>query len=144
MQPMIAIATPGRWPVRSEICAVTSCRSKSVRPHEGHETNSVLVERMREPCSRPKDVVRSRLGVEVGAGLRLESDAVAEAVAEQPAHLRAELERELDLSDGGARWWITAQSMPRASSVAKSAARRVQPRELVGHVEQHEGVVARP
>jgi hypothetical protein len=39
MQPMMAIATPGRWPVRSEICAVTSCRSKRVRPHEGHDTN---------------------------------------------------------------------------------------------------------
>ena len=58
MHPMTAMATPGRWPVRSEMAAVTSCRSNSVRPHEGHETYSVFVLRMREPCSRPNDVRR--------------------------------------------------------------------------------------
>mmetsp|Transcript_2390 Transcript_2390/g.6032 ORF Transcript_2390/g.6032 Transcript_2390/m.6032 type:complete len:278 (-) Transcript_2390:1201-2034(-) len=60
MQPMTAIATPGRWPVRVRIWSVTSCRLNSVRPHDGHDTYSVLVLRMREPCSRPKLVVRRK------------------------------------------------------------------------------------
>mmetsp|Transcript_12345 Transcript_12345/g.31180 ORF Transcript_12345/g.31180 Transcript_12345/m.31180 type:complete len:295 (-) Transcript_12345:1263-2147(-) len=55
MQPITAMATPGRWPVRAAISAVTVCRSKSVRPQDGHETNSVLVLRMREPCSSAKE-----------------------------------------------------------------------------------------
>ena len=55
---MIAIVTPGKCPVLSEICAVTSWRSNSVRPHDGHDTNSVLTLRMREPWRRPKDAVR--------------------------------------------------------------------------------------
>mmetsp|Transcript_15939 Transcript_15939/g.64275 ORF Transcript_15939/g.64275 Transcript_15939/m.64275 type:complete len:390 (+) Transcript_15939:646-1815(+) len=60
MQPMMAIVTPGRWPVRCEIVSVTSCRSNNVRPHEGHDTNSVLTLRMREPCRSPKEAVRKK------------------------------------------------------------------------------------
>ena len=52
MQPMMAMETPGRCPVRTRICSVTSCRSNSVRPQLGHDTYSVLVLRMREPCAR--------------------------------------------------------------------------------------------
>ena len=40
MHPMTAMVTPGKWPVASVIAAVVSCKSKSVRPHDGHETNS--------------------------------------------------------------------------------------------------------
>mmetsp|Transcript_3297 Transcript_3297/g.10166 ORF Transcript_3297/g.10166 Transcript_3297/m.10166 type:complete len:249 (+) Transcript_3297:266-1012(+) len=72
MQPMMAMVTPGRWPVRSEICAVTSCRSKSVRPHDGHDTNSVLTLRMRLPCSNPNDAVR-RKSTSKGASTRTPS-----------------------------------------------------------------------
>jgi len=39
-------------PVRSEMAAVTSCRSNSVRPHDGHDTYSVFVLRMRDPWRR--------------------------------------------------------------------------------------------
>mmetsp|Transcript_55280 Transcript_55280/g.131300 ORF Transcript_55280/g.131300 Transcript_55280/m.131300 type:complete len:243 (+) Transcript_55280:323-1051(+) len=59
MQPMTAMVTPGRCPVASEIFAVTSWRSKRVRPQEGHETYSVLMLRIREPWRRPKDVRRT-------------------------------------------------------------------------------------
>ena len=52
MQPMTAMDTPGRCPVRWRICSVTSCRSNSVRPHDGHDTYSVLVLRMRDPCEQ--------------------------------------------------------------------------------------------
>merc|ERR1719247_3306718 len=58
MQPMIAMVTPGKCPVLSEICAVTSWRSNNVLPQEGHDTNSVLTLRMREPCNSPNDAVR--------------------------------------------------------------------------------------
>jgi hypothetical protein len=41
---MIAIATPGKWPVFCFICSVTSWRSNSVLPHDGQETKSVLTD----------------------------------------------------------------------------------------------------
>mmetsp|Transcript_8928 Transcript_8928/g.25948 ORF Transcript_8928/g.25948 Transcript_8928/m.25948 type:complete len:250 (-) Transcript_8928:1203-1952(-) len=59
MQPMTAMDTPGRWPVLAAISAVTVCRSKSVRPQEGQETNSVLTLRMREPWRSAKERGRS-------------------------------------------------------------------------------------
>ena len=58
MHPMIAMLTPGRWPVFCWIWLVTSWRSKRVRPQDGHEMYSVLVERMRLPWSMPKAVRR--------------------------------------------------------------------------------------
>lgn len=50
--PMMATETPGKWPVRLRICSVTSCRSNSVRPQLGQLTYSVLVFRMRQPCTQ--------------------------------------------------------------------------------------------
>mmetsp|Transcript_3072 Transcript_3072/g.9368 ORF Transcript_3072/g.9368 Transcript_3072/m.9368 type:complete len:237 (+) Transcript_3072:607-1317(+) len=72
MQPMMAMVTPGRWPVRWEMVSVTSCRSKSVRPQLGQLTNSVLTLRMREPWSSPKLAVRRNSGSK-GASTRTPS-----------------------------------------------------------------------
>mmetsp|Transcript_33568 Transcript_33568/g.73984 ORF Transcript_33568/g.73984 Transcript_33568/m.73984 type:complete len:251 (-) Transcript_33568:1448-2200(-) len=58
MHPMMATATPGRCPVFCFICSVTSCRSKRVLPQLGQDTKSVFVDRIRAPCSNPKEVLR--------------------------------------------------------------------------------------
>mmetsp|Transcript_12578 Transcript_12578/g.25129 ORF Transcript_12578/g.25129 Transcript_12578/m.25129 type:complete len:381 (+) Transcript_12578:303-1445(+) len=60
MHPMMATVTPGRCPVASWIFAVVSCRSKRVLPQLGHDTNSVFVLRIRHPCRREKEVVRTK------------------------------------------------------------------------------------
>jgi len=51
---------PGRWPVCVRICSVTSCRSNSVRPHDGQLTYSVFVFRILEPCAMHTTVVMTR------------------------------------------------------------------------------------
>ena len=53
---MIAIATPGRCPVFFLICSVTSCKSKSVLPHDGHETKSVFTDLILLPENRSSDI----------------------------------------------------------------------------------------
>mmetsp|Transcript_5782 Transcript_5782/g.18831 ORF Transcript_5782/g.18831 Transcript_5782/m.18831 type:complete len:243 (+) Transcript_5782:461-1189(+) len=72
MQPMMAMVTPGRWPVAREIFSVTSWRSKRVLPQDGQETNSVLTFRIRDPCRRPKDADR-RKSTSKGASTRTPS-----------------------------------------------------------------------
>mmetsp|Transcript_10435 Transcript_10435/g.28485 ORF Transcript_10435/g.28485 Transcript_10435/m.28485 type:complete len:324 (-) Transcript_10435:1272-2243(-) len=56
MQPMTAMDTPGRWPVFSRICSVTSWRSNRVLPQDGQLTYSVLIFLIRQPWSRPNEV----------------------------------------------------------------------------------------
>mmetsp|Transcript_54987 Transcript_54987/g.174861 ORF Transcript_54987/g.174861 Transcript_54987/m.174861 type:complete len:272 (+) Transcript_54987:292-1107(+) len=73
MQPMTAMVTPGRCPVSSWMLAVTSWRSKSVRPQLGHDTYSVLVLRMRLPWSIPKEVVRVKSMSLPGASMQTPS-----------------------------------------------------------------------
>lgn len=55
---MIAIATPGKWPVFCFICSVTSWRSNSVLPHDGQDTKSVLTDLILLPGSVWKGSVR--------------------------------------------------------------------------------------
>mmetsp|Transcript_9005 Transcript_9005/g.26903 ORF Transcript_9005/g.26903 Transcript_9005/m.26903 type:complete len:362 (-) Transcript_9005:700-1785(-) len=59
MQPITAMRTPGRCPVRCWMRAVVCCRSKSVRPQDGQLMNSVLETRMRAACKRLKDDSRN-------------------------------------------------------------------------------------
>mmetsp|Transcript_11836 Transcript_11836/g.20250 ORF Transcript_11836/g.20250 Transcript_11836/m.20250 type:complete len:273 (+) Transcript_11836:618-1436(+) len=131
MQPMMAIATPGRCPVRSEICAVTSCRSKSVRPHEGHETNSVLMLRIRDPCSSPKEVVR-RYSIPKSEP----SWGSTSTPSPRPSHRRPPTcepscsANSYESDGGGRKWWMTAESTPWAPKSVKrrrEACRRESP-----------------
>ena len=77
MHPMTAMVTPGRWPVASVMLAVVSCRSKRVRPQLGHDTNSVFVFRMRQPCRRLNPELRTKstlkLGVSPTCSMRMPS-----------------------------------------------------------------------
>ena len=53
---MIPILIPFKWLVRFRTNAVVSCRSKSVRPHDGQEIYSVLLMRVRDACRIPNAV----------------------------------------------------------------------------------------
>mmetsp|Transcript_62276 Transcript_62276/g.146825 ORF Transcript_62276/g.146825 Transcript_62276/m.146825 type:complete len:246 (+) Transcript_62276:580-1317(+) len=110
MQPMTAIVTPGRWPVASEISAVTVWRSKRVRPHEGQLTYSVLVLRMREPWRRPKEVVRRKPTSVCGASIRIPSPipSTSEHPTWEPT-VRTSWSRATSLSI--CTWWITGVEM---------------------------------
>mmetsp|Transcript_2917 Transcript_2917/g.7325 ORF Transcript_2917/g.7325 Transcript_2917/m.7325 type:complete len:272 (-) Transcript_2917:1213-2028(-) len=121
MQPMMAMVTPGRWPVRSEICAVTSCRSKRVRPHEGHETNSVLMERMREPCSRPKEVVRTRVASKSASASGSTRMPLPRPSQSRPPACVPSCSASSAESEGGAwKWWMTGLSMPCLAKTVKT------------------------
>ena len=127
MQPMTAMATPGRWPVRAWICCVTSCRSKSVRPHEGHDTNSVLVLRMRLPCSMPNDSVRSVSRLCAGASTSTPSPrpSTRSAPACEPPLMTTS---SLSYEAGNTRWWITGSVTParaKASNTRRDACTRL-------------------
>mmetsp|Transcript_44705 Transcript_44705/g.133589 ORF Transcript_44705/g.133589 Transcript_44705/m.133589 type:complete len:276 (+) Transcript_44705:411-1238(+) len=113
MQPMTAIATPGRWPVLVRICSVTSCRSKSVRPHEGHETYSVLVLRMREPCNSPNDVRRRNSRSSCGASMSAPSPSpsTSRPPSHEPVLITSSSRAALS---GNWMWWITGTVMPAA------------------------------
>ena len=59
---MMAMATPGKCPVFFLICSVTSWRSKSVLPHDGHDTKSVFTDLIllpigMVPCRYERDVM---------------------------------------------------------------------------------------
>ena len=95
---MMAILTPFRWLVRAAMRSVVLCRSNSVRPQDGHETNSVFV--MRTPAAL-KDAEKQAQMVLVGAR-RGQADAVAQAVAQERSEdgRRAEQDFELITVDG--------------------------------------------
>mmetsp|Transcript_20756 Transcript_20756/g.66843 ORF Transcript_20756/g.66843 Transcript_20756/m.66843 type:complete len:331 (+) Transcript_20756:314-1306(+) len=121
MQPMIAIATPGRWPVREEICAVTSCRSKRVRPQEGQETNSVLVERIRAPCSSPKEVVRRKSVPNEAPSCGTMATPSPSPSQSRPPTCEPSCSASSFPSDGGGRKaWMTAESIPSCSKREKT------------------------
>mmetsp|Transcript_25624 Transcript_25624/g.52175 ORF Transcript_25624/g.52175 Transcript_25624/m.52175 type:complete len:244 (+) Transcript_25624:363-1094(+) len=104
MQPITAIVTPGRWPVASLISAVTVWRSKSVRPHEGHETYSVFVFRMRLPWRRPKEVVRMNSGSLLGDSIRIPSP--LPSTSEHPT-CEPTVRTTSSLGPSITTWWIT-------------------------------------
>mmetsp|Transcript_24898 Transcript_24898/g.34438 ORF Transcript_24898/g.34438 Transcript_24898/m.34438 type:complete len:272 (-) Transcript_24898:1250-2065(-) len=105
MQPITAMDTPGRWPVASWMVWVTSCRSNRVRPQLGQDTYSVLVLRMREPCSRPKLCSRSWFVPTWGASTSTPSPRPSTSSAPAPMPLPM-MSSSLDTSPK-ARWWIT-------------------------------------
>mmetsp|Transcript_38199 Transcript_38199/g.83083 ORF Transcript_38199/g.83083 Transcript_38199/m.83083 type:complete len:230 (-) Transcript_38199:1341-2030(-) len=86
--------------------AVTSWRSKSVRPQEGHETKSVLVLRMREPCSMPKEVLRRKFTSLSGLSsiTPSPSPSTSSAPATDPPWITT---WSLSSSAVNTRWWIT-------------------------------------
>mmetsp|Transcript_3996 Transcript_3996/g.13337 ORF Transcript_3996/g.13337 Transcript_3996/m.13337 type:complete len:299 (-) Transcript_3996:1282-2178(-) len=134
MQPMMAMATPGRWPVFSVIWAVTSWRSKSVRPQDGQDTNSVFVLRMREPWSKANDVSRryatSKFAVFATSG-STRTPSPRPSPSRPPACMPS-WSASSDRSHSGARKWCTTDSpsSPGAPRPSFSKRRRVAWRRL--------------
>mmetsp|Transcript_13491 Transcript_13491/g.18494 ORF Transcript_13491/g.18494 Transcript_13491/m.18494 type:complete len:231 (+) Transcript_13491:416-1108(+) len=101
--------------------AVTSWRSKSVRPHEGQDTYSVLVLRMREPCSMPKEVVLVKdSGCTSGwpsMSTPSPSPSTSRAPAQEPPPItNASVSSEAEKT----RWWITGMLMSWRARVLKT------------------------
>mmetsp|Transcript_6634 Transcript_6634/g.20059 ORF Transcript_6634/g.20059 Transcript_6634/m.20059 type:complete len:377 (+) Transcript_6634:335-1465(+) len=117
MQPITAMVTPGRWPVDSAICSVTSCRSNSVRPQLGHDTYSVLTLRMRLPCSSP-NAARTTSSV-----LNPSASSIAPSPrpshSSPPANAPVRMSRLLESTAPSVRWWITGSVTPSRAIASK-------------------------
>mmetsp|Transcript_7954 Transcript_7954/g.20468 ORF Transcript_7954/g.20468 Transcript_7954/m.20468 type:complete len:314 (+) Transcript_7954:359-1300(+) len=129
MQPMMAMDTPGRWPVRTRMDSVTSCRSKSVRPHEGQLTYSVLVLRMRLPCSMPKEVVRRKSTSSPGFSMHTPSPRPSTSM--QPSSEPPRMTTSSRSSSAeNTLWWMTGIShsaSARPSNTRREACMRLRP-----------------
>mmetsp|Transcript_7747 Transcript_7747/g.31490 ORF Transcript_7747/g.31490 Transcript_7747/m.31490 type:complete len:249 (+) Transcript_7747:302-1048(+) len=128
MQPITAMDTPGRWPVSWEICSVTSCKSKSVRPQLGHETYSVFTLRMRLPCKRPNDA-RTRSVLEKPSASII-APSPSPSHRSPPANMPVLMSRLLESIAPNVRWWITGKfslSRARNSNTRRLACTRLTP-----------------
>mmetsp|Transcript_36557 Transcript_36557/g.65417 ORF Transcript_36557/g.65417 Transcript_36557/m.65417 type:complete len:274 (+) Transcript_36557:384-1205(+) len=129
MQPMMAMETPGRWPVRTRIDSVTSCRSKRVRPQEGQLTYSVLVLRMRLPCSMPKEVVRRKSRSSPAFSMHTPSPRPSTSMQPSSDPPRMTISSRSTVV-GNTLWWITEMSQSaraRPSNTRRDACIRLSP-----------------
>mmetsp|Transcript_34306 Transcript_34306/g.96688 ORF Transcript_34306/g.96688 Transcript_34306/m.96688 type:complete len:271 (+) Transcript_34306:432-1244(+) len=119
MHPITAMETPGRWPVLAVIWAVTSCRSNSVRPQLGHDTYSVLVLRMRLPCSMANDVLRrnSRSAPSHSSITPSPRPSTSSAPPSVPPPMTSSSS---PVPGANTRWWMTGTEQPAAARPSKT------------------------
>ncbi len=118
---MIAILTSFRCLVRAAMRSVVSCRSNSVRPHDGQETNSVFVTRTPAACRMPNSS-RSRSAASSGAVSATASPMPsAQQRAEHASRVRSRTSSSSLVSERAASR-STGRRSPSRSSWATSAA----------------------
>mmetsp|Transcript_23100 Transcript_23100/g.33565 ORF Transcript_23100/g.33565 Transcript_23100/m.33565 type:complete len:279 (+) Transcript_23100:291-1127(+) len=131
MQPMTAIDTPGRCPVWFWMLRVTSCRSNRVRPQDGQDTYSVLVLRIREPWSRPKEVFLTSSMEKAEEGASIMTPSPRPSTSRDPApHPLLIRNSSVLTSPSNCREWMTGVAIwfwPRKVKRRREACRRLTP-----------------
>mmetsp|Transcript_22332 Transcript_22332/g.62279 ORF Transcript_22332/g.62279 Transcript_22332/m.62279 type:complete len:202 (+) Transcript_22332:2247-2852(+) len=121
MHPITATVTPGRCPVAAWMSAVVSWRSNRVRPHDGHETNSVLVLLMRDPCRVENDVDRRKFTENLVPPVSsIMTPSPFPSVRREPTLVPSCKASSLESSVSVVKWWITAVWMSLALKISNT------------------------
>mmetsp|Transcript_31490 Transcript_31490/g.75224 ORF Transcript_31490/g.75224 Transcript_31490/m.75224 type:complete len:365 (-) Transcript_31490:980-2074(-) len=101
--------------------AVVSCKSKSVRPQLGHETNSVFVFRIRHPCSRLNPVFRTKstLKFAVSPTCSMRMPSPFPSVRRDPTLVPSPSAISFESSDVVLKWWMAGVLMSLDLKISK-------------------------